>query len=402
MSAEGLTQLGIAGIGNAGVVDSLLDSLLLICRIQGVATSRDALISGLPLRDGRMTPALLKRSAERVNLAVTVLKKPLEKIRSEFLPAILLLKDEEACVVTKLDFSANQAHVIFPELGEAEISIAINELELRYSGYYIVAKAKFSFDQRAPIVGKVRLRHWFWGTLAENSRIYRDIMVAAFVVNMFALAMPLFTMNVYDRVVPNRAVETLWVMAIGISLIIIGDLILRTLRSYFLDWASTRVDVKLTARIMEQVLGIRLEQRPNSVGSFASNLRSFETVRDFITSATITTLIDIPFGLIFVVVMAWIAWPMAIPVIIGAILILVYSFSVQTKMHELSETMYRASAIRNATLIESLVGLETVKALGIEGQMQRKWEHSAHFLTEVSSKLRLLSSSINNGASSIQ
>lgn len=402
MSAEGLTQFGIASIGNVGVVDTLLDSLLLICRIQGVATSRDALISGLPIRDGKMTPALLKRSAERVNLAVTVLRKPLEKIRSEFLPAILLLKDEEACVVTKLDISANQAYVIFPELGEAEISISINELELRYSGYYIVAKAKFSFDQRAPIVGKVRLRHWFWGTLAENSRIYRDIMIAAFVVNMFALAMPLFTMNVYDRVVPNRAVETLWVMAIGISLIIIGDLILRTLRSYFLDWASTRVDVKLTARIMEQVLGIRLEQRPNSVGSFASNLRSFETVRDFITSATITTLIDIPFGLIFIVVMAWIAWPMVIPVIIGAILILVYSFSVQTKMHELSETMYRASAIRNATLIESLVGLETVKALGIEGQMQRKWEHSAHFLTEVSSKLRLLSSSINNGASSIQ
>ncbi|MEQ1766291.1 MAG: type I secretion system permease/ATPase [Methylotenera sp.] len=402
MSAEDLTQIGNAGLVNVKTVDSLLDSLLLICRIQGVATSRDALISGLPLRDGKMTPALLKRSAERVNLAVTILKKPLEKIRAEFLPAILLLKDEEACVVTKLDFEANQAHVIFPELGDAEIAIAINELELRFAGYYIVAKAKFSFDQRAPMVGKVRMRHWFWGTLAENSRIYRDIMVAAFVVNMFALAMPLFTMNVYDRVVPNRAVETLWVMAIGISLMIIGDLVLRTLRGYFLDWASTRVDVKLTARIMEQVLGIRLEQRPNSVGSFASNLRSFETVRDFITSATITTLIDIPFGLIFVVVMAWIAWPMVIPVIIGAILILVYSFSVQTKMHELSETMYRASAIRNATLIESLVGLETVKALGIEGQMQRKWEHSAHFLTEVSSKLRLLSSSINNGASTIQ
>lgn len=402
MSVEDLTQIGNANLDNVKAVDSLLDSLLLICRIQGVVTSRDALISGLPLRDGKMTPALLRRSAERVNLAVTILKKPLEKIRAEFLPAILLLKDEEACVITKLDFVANQAHVIFPELGEAEIAIAITELEQRFAGYYIVAKAKFSFDQRAPMVGKVRLRHWFWGTLAENSRIYRDIMIAAFVVNMFALAMPLFTMNVYDRVVPNRAVETLWVMAIGISLMIIGDLILRTMRGYFLDWASTRVDVKLTARIMEQVLGIRLEQRPNSVGSFASNLRSFETVRDFITSATITTLIDIPFGLIFVVVMAWIAWPMVIPVIIGAILILVYSFSVQTKMHELSETMYRASAIRNATLIESLVSLETVKALGIEGQMQRKWEHSAHFLTEVSSKLRLLSSSINNGASTIQ
>jgi ATP-binding cassette subfamily C protein LapB len=397
MSAEDLIR-----IGASDVVDSLLDSLVLICRIQGVATSKDALISGLPLRDGKMTPALLKRSAERVNLAVTTLKKSLDHVRPEFLPAILLLKDEEACVVTKLDVKTNQASVIFPELGDAEILMPLNELGQRFSGYLIVAKVKYTFDQRAPSVGKVRLRHWFWGTLAENSRIYRDIMIAAFVVNMFALAMPLFTMNVYDRVLPNRAVETLWVMAIGISLMIIGDLILRTMRGYFLDWASTRVDVKLTARIMEQVLGIRLEHRPNSVGSFASNLRSFETVRDFITSATITTLIDIPFGLIFVVVIAWISWAMIIPVIFGAIFILVYSFSVQTKMQELSETMYRASAIRNATLIESLVGLETVKALGIEGKMQRKWEHSAHFLTEVSSKLRLLSSSINNGASTIQ
>ncbi len=397
MGAEDLTR-----IAGDGVVDSLLDSLALIFRIHGVATSRDALVSGLPLRDGKMTPALLKRSAERANLAATVLKKPLNQIRPEFLPAILLLKDEEACVVTKLDTNTNQAGVIFPELGDAEVLMPLDELAQRCSGYLIVTKVKYTFDQRAPSVGKVRLRHWFWGALAENSRIYRDIMIAAFVVNMFALAMPLFTMNVYDRVVPNRTTETLWVMAIGISIIVIGDLVLRTMRGYFLDWASTRIDVKLTARIMEQVLGIRLEQRPNSVGSFASNLRSFETVRDFITSATITTLIDIPFGLIFIVVMAWISWPMVIPVILGAILILIYSFSVQTKMHDLSETMYRAGAIRNATLIESLVGLETVKALGIEGQMQRKWERSAHFLTEVTSKLRLLSSSINNGASSIQ
>lgn len=397
MSIEDLNR-----IKNDGVVDSLLDSLVLICRMYGVATSRDALVSGLPLRDGKMTPALLKRSADRVNLAVTILKKPLDKVRQEFLPAILLLKDEEACVITKLDLDKNQVGVIFPELGDAEVLMPLNELVDRSSGYLIVAKVKYTFDLRAPSVGKVRLHHWFWGSLAENSRIYRDIMIAALVVNMFALAMPLFTMNVYDRVLPNQATETLWVLAIGIALIVIGDLVLRTMRGYFLDWASTRVDVKLTTRIMEQVLGIRLEQRPNSVGSFANNLRSFETVRDFITSATITTLIDIPFGLIFIAVIAWISWPMIIPVMLGAVVILVYSFSVQTKMHDLSETMYRASAIRNATLIESLVGLETVKALGIEGQMQRKWEHSSHFLTEVTSKLRLLSASINNGATSIQ
>ena len=389
-------------LASEGVVDTLLESLLLVCRLHGVATSRDALVAGLPLREGKMTPALVKRSASRVHLATTILKKSLDKARQEFLPAILLLKDDEACVVTKVNLQTRTVGVIFPELGDAEVAVPLDDIIARSAGYFIVAKLKYTFDQRAPSVGKVTVRHWFWGSLAENSRIYRDIMVAAFVVNMLALAMPLFTMNVYDRVLPNRATETLWVMALGISLIFVGDLVLRTMRGYFLDWASTRIDIKLTARIMEQVLGIRLEQRPNSVGSFASNLRSFETVRDFITSATITTLIDIPFGLIFICVMAWISWPMIIPVLLGAVVILIYSFSVQTKMHDLSETMYRASATRNATLIESLVGLETVKALGIEGQMQRKWEHSAHFLTEVSSKLRLLSSSINNGAATMQ
>jgi ATP-binding cassette subfamily C protein LapB len=388
-------------MAKADVVDSLLDSLVIICRSEGIATSRDALISGLPLQNGKMTPKLLKRSAERVNLSANVLKKSLYTIRPEFLPAIVLLKDEKARVVTKLNRDNNQATVIFPELGDAEVQMPIDELVERSSGYVIIAKAKFKFDQRAPQVGKVKLRHWFWGTLAENKHIYRDVMLAAFLVNLFALSMPLFTMNVYDRVLPNRSVETLWVMAIGIALIMLGDLVLRTMRGYFIDWASARVDVKLSARIMEQVLGIRLEQRPNSVGSFASNLRSFESIRDFITSATITTIIDIPFGIIFIGVIAWISPYMIIPVLIGVLLILIYSFSVQTKMHELSETMYRAGALRNSTLIESLVGLETVKGLGIEGQMQRKWEHSANFLTEVSSKLKLLSSSINNGASTI-
>ena len=393
---EELTQ------NQASTSDSLLGCLLLACRTHQIATTKDALIAGLPLRNGKMTPALFKRAAERENLVVTILKKPLNKIRPEFLPVTLLLNHDEACKLVSIDAKANSVRVIYPELGDSEVIVPLAEITEQYAGYIIVTKIKYVFDKRAPSVGKVRLKHWFWGTLAENKRIYRDIMVAALVVNIFALAMPMFTMNVYDRVVPNRSVETLWVMSIGVAVIVIGDLILRTMRGYFLDWASTRIDVKLSARIMEQVLGTRLEMRSNSVGSLASNLRSFETVRDFITSATITTLIDVPFGLVFIAVMAWISFPMVIPVILGSIAMLVYAFSVQTKMHELSETMYRAGALRNATLIESLVGLETVKALGIEGHMQRKWEHSASYLTEVGSKLKLLSQSISNGSNAIQ
>lgn len=384
------------------VVDSLLACLLVICRIHGVAITKDALTAGLPLGDGGMTPALVKRAAARANLVSNVLKKPLNAIRAEFMPTILLLNDEEACVLLGWDADKQNASVIFPELGDSEVKLPRQALEERYSGYAIVAKPKFTFDKRAPAVGNVHLKHWFWGTLAENTYIYRDIMLAAFLINMFALAMPIFTMNVYDRIVPNRSVETLWVLVVGVVLVLCADFVLRTMRGYFLDWASHRVDTKLTGRIMEQVLGTRLEYRPTSVGSFASNLRSFETVRDFITSATITTLIDIPFALIFIGVMAWIALPMLIPVIIGAIVMLIYSFSVQTKMQELSETMFRAGAIRNATLIESLVGLETVKALGIEGSMQRKWEKSAAYLTEISSKLKLLSATVNNSSNAIQ
>ncbi len=393
---EELTQ------NQASTGDSLLGCLLLVCRTHQIATTKNALIAGLPLRNGKMTPALFKRAAERENLVVTVLKKPLNKIRLEYLPVTLLLNNDEACKLVSIDTKANSVRVIYPELGDSEVIVPLAEITEQYAGYIIVTKIKYMFDKRAPSVGKVRLKHWFWGTLAENKRIYRDIMVAALVVNIFALAMPMFTMNVYDRVVPNRSVETLWVMSIGVAIIVIGDLILRTMRGYFLDWASTRIDVKLSARIMEQVLGTRLELRSNSVGSLASNLRSFESVRDFITSATITTLIDVPFGLVFIGVMAWISFPMVIPVILGSIAMLVYAFSVQTKMHELSETMYRAGALRNATLIESLVGLETVKALGIEGHMQRKWEHSASYLTEVGSKLKLLSQSISNGSNAIQ
>ncbi len=384
------------------VPDSLLECLLVVCRMHGINISQDALIAGLPLNKGRLSPALFKRAAERANLASNVLKKPLEAIRAELLPVILLLKDEEACLFLGWDAEKHHARVIFPELGDAEVQLSAAELAERYAGYAIVAKPKFKFDQRAPGVGKVYLKHWFWGTLAENRLIYRDIMLAAFLINLFALAMPIFTMNVYDRIVPNRSVETLWVLVVGIALVICADVVLRSIRGYFLDWASHRVDIKLTARIMEQVLGTRFEMRPSSAGSFASNLRAFETIRDFITSTTIIALIDIPFALIFILVIAWISPFMIIPVLIGAAVLLIYAFSVQIKMQELSETMFRASAVRNATLIESLVGLETIKALGIEGYMQRKWEQSSRFLTEVGGKLKLLSSSIGNGSNGIQ
>jgi ATP-binding cassette subfamily C protein LapB len=209
-------------------------------------------------------------------------------------------------------------------------------------------------------------------------------------------------MNVYDRVVPNYGVETLWMLAGGVLLVLGLDYLLRLLRGHFIDLASARIDIKLSTLIMERVLGMRLADKPASVGAFAATLRSFESIRDFIASATVTALIDLPFALLFVLVVAWIAWPLVFLPIVGAVGILIYSYVIQHKMLELSESSFRAAAQRNATLVESLTALETIKAHGGEGPMQQKWEKSAAFLARVSSQLRLLSSSAVNGSTTLQ
>ncbi|MCP4211979.1 MAG: ATP-binding cassette domain-containing protein, partial [Halieaceae bacterium] len=255
---------------------------------------------------------------------------------------------------------------------------------------------RFRFDARAPRVGESVRGHWFWDAIRANAPIYRDVLLAAFFINVFALAMPLFTMNVYDRVVPNHATETLWMLAAGVIILLLADISLRTMRGYFIDLASKRVDIRLSSLIMERVLGIRLEHRPASVGSYAVNLRSFEALRDFITSASITTLTDLPFAVLFIAVMAWIAWPVIIPVIIGLMIVVGYALSVRSKLKELAETTYRAGAMRNSALIESLVGLETIKSMDGESRVQRRWEDTTSFLAHVGVQLRLITNSTIN------
>jgi len=382
----------------ASVPDTLLECLLVVVRAHGATLSHEAAINGLPLLNNRLTPSLFQRAAKRAGLTSKLVKKTLEDLNPALFPTVLLLKNEEACVLLGWENGGKTARLIFPELGKAEAMLPREALAGRYSGLAILVRPEFRFDARTPEVGQVKNRHWFWSTIADNKRLYRDVLLAAFMINLFALALPLFSMNVYDRVVPNHAIETLWMLAVGVGIVLFADLLLRSMRGYFLDQASSRVDVRLSAYIMERVLGLRLENRPISAGSFASNLRSFETIRDFITSATVTAFIDVPFALIFIIVIAWISWPLVLPILIGMLLVLAYALTVHTRMHELSETTYRAGAMRNATLVESLVGLEAIKALGAESVMQRKWEMSANFLSRVGGQLRLLSASTINFA----
>lgn len=376
--------------------DPLLESLLYICQHHGISTTADALTAGLPLQDNRLTPSIFARAARRAGITAKLIQKPLVKLRRSLLPTILLLNDEECCILVGWSENNTSAKVCFPELKESTVDISLAELEDKYTGTAILARPRFVFDERAPAINHSGRDHWFWQAFWANLPIYRDVLLAALFINLFALSLPLFTMNVYDRVVPNHAIETLWMLALGVAIVLIMDLVLKTMRGYFLDLANKRIDIRLSARIMEQVLGLRLEARPASVGSFASNLRAFESIRDFITSMTLSIIIDLPFVVIFLAVIFWIAPFMAIPMVVAALVIVVYGFAVRGSMQDLTETSYRASALRNATLIESLVGLETLKAMGAESVMQRRWEKTASFLARVGVQQRMLAQSNAN------
>jgi ATP-binding cassette subfamily C protein LapB len=404
-----LTERKLAGRGLVQGVredllhhDPLLDCLVELTRIHGRSSTHAALSAGLPLEKGGLTPSLFARAAARAGFSSKVVRRPLDNIDSALLPVILLLENNEACLLLGWNEDKSTARLLFPDTGQGAVALSHDALMQRYIGIAIFARPHFRFDQRTPAAAKLPQRHWFWGAMLEQTPLLKDVLWAALLINLFGLVMPLFSMNVYDRVVPNFAVETLWVFAGGVTLVLILDYVIRLMRGHFVDLASSRVDLKLSSLVMERVLGMRMSQRPASVGAFASNLRSFETVRDFIASATVTTLIDLPFSLLFLIVLAWISWPLVFLPLVGIVVVVIYSYVVQHKMHELSETTFRASALRNATLVESLTALETIKAHGAESKMQEKWEKATAFLSRVSGQLRLLSSSSNYAAAQIQ
>ncbi|WP_085920465.1 type I secretion system permease/ATPase [Halomonas sp. CSM-2] len=378
--------------------DELLECLIAVASIHHHDATREALTAGLPLEEGRLTPGVLGRAAARADLTARLVKSRLSQLNPALFPAILLLESGRACVLLNLDIKNGQAEVIFPELGEASSIVSLVGLQDAYSGQAAYVRPKFRFDARGPEVKKQRSRHWFWGVIRENRKLYRDVLIGSAVINLFAVAMPLFVMNVYDRVVPNAATETLWVLAVGIFIVLCFDLALRLMRNAFVDLAASRADVKLTSSIMSRVLGMSMESKPASTGSFTATLQSFESVRAFIGSATIVALVDLPFVILFASIIALIGVPLVIPIVVGAVFVFLYALAAQSKLHELSETTWRIGAQRNATLVESVGNLETVKALRSESRLQGMWERASAFLSRTAAQLRLVSSSVTSVA----
>jgi len=380
--------------------DPLLDSLVLLTEHFGNPCSADALSAGLPLTETNLTPELLPQAASRAGLSAKLVRKGLNELPSMLLPCILMLKDKKAIVLQELDIENNKAIVSLPETGGEEL-LTIEELESNFVGYLFLVKQQYRGDRNFDVQHDSSKEHWLWKRIKNTSSIYRDVIIASIMVNIFALVSPLFVMNVYDKVVPNLAFESLWVLAVGAGIAYIFDLILKQLRGYLIDVAGKKIDIEVSSKLFAKVIGMPLEKRSPSVGGMAKQIGEFDNVREFLSSATISAVVDLPFALLFMFCIWLVAGDLVMFPIIASILIIGYTLLNQAKLKQAIEETNKYSSLRHGHLIECLSTLESIKANGAEGVVQNAWQQMIGHTSTWLLKSKIITNSVLNFASFI-
>lgn len=389
--------------------DSILDCLAIFCKMNGRPYSKDSLIAGLPIEEGRNTPilfskfnskSLFSRAATKAGFKTRVLRSKLPDLNPLVLPCILLLDNKnesdelEACILLGFDDEFKYARLTLPEAPDVESLVPIEELEKVYYGFSILLKKELNFKENESALSSIKESHWLWGSVKIVRNVYRDVIIASLLINIFVLSTPLFTMNVYDRVIPNNAKDTLWLLAIGVVVIYGIDIVLKFLRSYFLETAAKKTDIIASSIIFEKVLDLKMSSVPNSVGSLANVLKEFESIRGFLTSTTISLLIDVPFIFIFLIAIYFIGGVLVMVPISIIIIILIYTYYAKIKLATSVKESYDAGSNKNGVLIESLSSIETLKSLGATGYSQWRWEEATSNIADKSIKTKMISSSI--------
>ncbi len=383
--------------------DPLLECLVIFSKMHSRPISVDALIAGLPVKPGSRGPelfsidspkGLFSRVASRAGFASRLIQRDLSQISRLLLPCILILKNGNACILENLDRHNNRAKVIFPEVGEGEEWLDLDRLTEEYIGYAFLLKREFQKDSTVRKKTDHANGHWFWGTLAKSKDIFASVILSSVLINLFIIATPLFTMNVYDKVVPNDAIATLWVLAIGILVVYVFDTILRFVRNYLLEIAGKKSDIIMSSIMFTQTLNLKMDQWPKSIGSFASQLREFESIRNFFTASTMVTLVDLPFAIVFLLVIFYVGGSMVMVPLLTISIILIYSAILIKPLKNSVEATYEATANKNSHLIETLHSIKTIKTLGVSNYAQWIWEESSSTIAHNSMRARMLSSSI--------
>nr|WP_314614551.1 type I secretion system permease/ATPase [uncultured Pseudomonas sp.] len=382
------------------VDDPLLDGLLILCRLHGCPASRASLSSGLPLAQQRLGADLLPRAAARAGLQGRVLARELEAISALNLPVLLLLNDGHSAVLQRWG-EDGRALVLPCEAGGGEQWLEREALAQAYSGHALFARPRHTLENlRAPLLPRVDA--WFRDTLRHSRWLYGDALLASLLINLLGLMVPLFVMQTYDRVVPNQALSTLWMLVAGLFIGTAFELVLRMVRAHLLDQAGKKTDLILSATLFERITGMAMKAKPATIGGFAQSIHDFQGLREFLTAVTLTSIIDLPFVALMLLVIGLLGgWLVLIP-LIAFPLAVGFALLIQARLRDTVEKSLSLGAVRQALLIETLGGLETLKACGAESERQYQWEHTNGAIARLDAHARNLSSLASNGTLFIQ
>lgn len=380
------------------IQDTLLQSVSWICDHYGVGKTPEALTAGLP-KAGLLSPSLALAALSAAGLSAGLVERRVQALPKQLVPMVLLRKEQGGCILLGRSVvkdaegvKACRYQVVLPEISLEPVELDQVTMDEMYAGHAILVKPRAKVDLRAGDETPQPAGHWLLSTLWRYRSYYRSAAIAAVLINVLGLASIFFTMNVYDRVVPNQAFVTLWSLGAGVALAMVFEAVSRYVRAHLLDLAGKKADLVLGTMLFRQALSIQMEHKPASSGSFANQLREFESVRDFATSATLATVSDLPFVLMFVGVIFVIGGPLGWVPMLLIPLILIISIIIQWPLARTMQENMRESSLKQGVLVESVEGLETLKAVGGEPYMQRRWETFSALSAATSMKSRSLSS----------
>ena len=354
------------------------------------------LFESLPLN------ARLERLSGLMGLQVRVVE--LEKMRwnAQNLPVIVQLESGELMLLESIDADGLVAYWL-SEGGDLVREEALEALLTRVKPEVVMLGiAARGRDSRIDDFTRPWEEHWFWRHFRHAKRKLSEIALASVLGNVLALAGILFSMQVYDRVIPAQSIPTLWVLFIGVLFAALLEFMIRLARTHVSDIMGKHIDLNVSSLFFARAMAIKNDSRPKSTGSFISQLREIDQVRELLTSTTVGAAMDIPFVLLFLGIMALVGGPLVIIPLIAIPLIVIPGILVQWPMAKLAKEGMRESAIRNAVLVESIEGVEDIKALQAEPYFQRQWEHTHAVGANIGMKQRVWGARLSGWASTVQ
>jgi ATP-binding cassette subfamily C protein LapB len=393
----------------AAVPDALLAAVCELTRLQGRERSAAALLAGQPLA-GQLLPDQAVRALNEAGFHAALAQRRLDELPALLLPVVLLLEGGDACVLTRRD--AARCEILVPCAGAGADSgigkpasahaVALAELDARYTGFALMATPQV--ETRAPRDAALRDpgSHWLWGTLRRFIPCYRSALLAALLSNVLMLVSGIVMSVAYDKVIPHQAFATLWALASGAGIALLFDLLARQLRSHLIDTAGRRADLLIGAILFRQTLGVRMEHRPASAGSYAHHLAQVEVVRDFFTSATLSALSDLPFIALFVAMIFFVGGPLGWVLVLTIPLILGLAAAIQRSLRRSMGASMAHQADLQGVLVEAVEGLEDLKAAGAQGRFLHRYEAATAAAAEAALRARALGALTTNISSAAQ